>query len=97
MIIYNPLTDDAKKTNKRILNDYTNISQADEIRDHRNSNMLWTDNEEFHRLDNAQAYQVLDYRDASMLWPDRITHSQEDRDLVNSNMSWSDDYDFQTY
>ena len=59
--------------------------------------MLWSDNEEFHRLDNDLDFEILDYRNASMLWPDRLPLSQADRDLINSNMLWSTDYEFQTY
>jgi len=40
---------------------------ADESRDYRNANMLWSDNEEFHQV-NIPADEKPDYMNANMLW-----------------------------
>jgi len=74
---------------------------ADEISDFRNANMLWSDNEEFHRINISQAEEIIDYRNANMLWSDnkefhRMDAAQAD-DLINSNMLWSDDEEFQEH
>ena len=70
---------------------------ADESRDDRNANMLWSDNEEFHRVNTPHLVNWNLY-----MWPDneefhRANTPQVDPDLVNSNVSWSDDEEFQSF
>ena len=75
---------------------------ADESRDDRNANMLWSDNEEFHRVNTPHLVNWNMYMYRYMSWSDneefhRMDATHVDPDLVNSNMSWSDNKEFQKF
>lgn len=72
------------------------VVHADEGRDYRNANMLWSDNEDFSQV-NVPADEQPDYQNANMLWSDNEDfHRMNTPHLVNWNMyiykymSWSD-------
>ncbi len=72
-------------------------AHADEASDYINTNMLWTDNDEFHRLNITQADEIRDYRNSNMLWSDnkefhRVDSAQayEILDYRNASMLWPD-------
>lgn len=72
-------------------------AHADEVSDYINSNMLWADNDEFHRLNITQADEISDYRHSNMLWADNEefhrVDSAQDYQLLEyrkSSMLWPD-------
>ncbi len=57
-----------------------------ETTDYINANMTWADNEEFQRVNNAQAYEIASFSDA-----------EAENDWINANMLWADDKEFQVH
>ena len=60
---------------------YANV-HANEANDYINTNMLWSDNEEFHRINISHADEIRDYRNSNMLWSDndefhRLNNAQD--------------------
>lgn len=72
---------------------------ADDLSNDINMNMLWSDNEEFQRINQTED-QTINQTNANMLWADndefhRVNLSQENRsDYINQNMLWSNNKEF---
>ena len=73
---------------------------ADETRDYRNANMLWSDNEEFHQVNTPHLVNWNMYKYKYMSWSDNEEFHQvnapadEKSDYRNANMLWSDNEEF---
>ena len=72
-------------------------AHADETSDYINTNMLWSDTEEFHRMNISDADEIRNYRHSNMLWSDneefhRLDSAQAFKilDYRNASMLWPD-------